>query len=71
MKDIFNINFDIFIRTILLTFSLWLYLSRNPDREDYVAANAILINLVFLSAFILDAYAFFIIKWLIISGKKI
>ena len=26
--------------------------------EDYVAANAILINLVFLSAFILDAYAF-------------
>ena len=26
--------------------------------ENYVAANAILINLVFLSAFILDAYAF-------------
>jgi MATE family multidrug resistance protein len=26
--------------------------------KDYIAANAILINLVFLSAFILDAYAF-------------
>ncbi|WP_440644028.1 MATE family efflux transporter, partial [Candidatus Pelagibacter sp. HIMB123] len=26
--------------------------------EEYIAANAILINLVFLSAFILDAYAF-------------
>ena len=59
MKDIFNINFDIFIRTILLTFSfLWFTYLGTQIGEDYVAANAILINLVFLSAFILDAYAF-------------
>ena len=59
IKNIFNININIFIRTILLTFSfLWLtYLGRQIG-EDYIAANAILINLVFLSAFILDAYAF-------------
>ncbi len=59
MKDIFNINFDIFIRTILLTFSfLWFTYLGTQIGEDYVAANAILINLVFFSAFILDAYAF-------------
>ena len=34
MKDIFNINFDIFIRTILLTFSFFMvYLSRNSNRR--------------------------------------
>jgi MATE family multidrug resistance protein len=49
----------IFIRTILLTFSfLWFTYLGTQIGEDYVAANAILINLVFLSAFILDAYAF-------------
>ena len=59
IKKIFNINFDIFIRTILLTFSfLWFTYLGTQIGEDYVAANAILINLVFLSAFILDAYAF-------------
>ena len=59
MKEIFNINFDILIRTILLTFSfLWFTYLGTQIGEDYVGANAILINLVFLSAFILDAYAF-------------
>ena len=59
IKDIFNININIFIRTILLTFSfLWFTYLGTKIGEDYVAANAILINLVFLSAFILDAYAF-------------
>ena len=59
IKDIFNINLNIFIRTILLTFSfLWFTYLGTQIGEDYVAANAILINLVFLSAFILDAYAF-------------
>ena len=59
IKDIFNINANIFIRTILLTFSfLWFTYLGTQVGEDYVAANAILINLVFLSAFILDAYAF-------------
>ena len=59
INDIFNINLNIFIRTILLTFSfLWFTYLGTQIGEDYVAANAILINLVFLSAFILDAYAF-------------
>ncbi len=66
MKDIFNINFDIFIRTILLTFSfLWFTYLGTQIGENYVAVNAILINLVFLSAFILDAYAFSIIYFFI------
>src|SRR6056300_1081237 len=59
IKDIFAINLNIFIRTILLTFSfLWFTYLGTQIGEDYIAANAILINLVFLSAFILDAYAF-------------
>jgi MATE family multidrug resistance protein len=59
IKKIFDINFNIFIRTILLTFSfLWFTYLGTQIGEDYIAANTILINLVFLSAFILDAYAF-------------
>ena len=59
LKNIFNINLNIFIRTILLTFSFfWFTYLGSQIGEDYIAANAILINLVFLSAFILDAYAF-------------
>ena len=59
IKNIFDINFNIFIRTILLTFSfLWFTYLGSQIGEDFIAANAILINLVFLSAFILDAYAF-------------
>ena len=59
LKNIFNINFNIFVRTILLTFSFfWFTYSGNKIGEDYVAANAILLNLIFLSSFFLDAYAF-------------
>ena len=59
INNIFNINLNIFIRTVLVTFSfLWFTYLGTQIGEDYVAANAILINLVFLSAFILDAYAF-------------
>jgi len=59
LKKIFDINLNIFIRTTLLTFSfLWFTYLGSQIGEDYIAANAILINLVFLSAFILDAYAF-------------
>ena len=59
IKEIFNINFNIFVRTILLTFSfLWFTYLGSQIGEKFVAANAILINLIFLSAFILDAYAF-------------
>jgi len=59
IKNIFNINFNIFIRSVLLTFSFlfFTYLG-NTISEDIVAANTILINLIFLSSFILDAYAF-------------
>ena len=58
IQNIFNINFNIFIRTVLLTFSFlfFTYLG-NRISENVVAANTILINLIFLSAFILDAYA--------------
>ena len=59
IKKIFNINFNIFIRTVLLTFSfLYFTYMGNKISEDVVAANTILIHLIFLSAFILDAYAF-------------
>jgi len=59
IQNIFKINFNIFIRSVLLTFSFlfFTYLG-NTISEDVVAANTILINLIFLSAFILDAYAF-------------
>ncbi|MDC0624325.1 MATE family efflux transporter [Alphaproteobacteria bacterium] len=59
IQKLFNINFDIFIRSALLTFSFlfFTYLG-NTIGEDVVAANTILLNLVMLSAFILDAYAF-------------
>ena len=54
-----KINFDIFVRTVVLTFSfLWItYLGSNLG-EDYLAANAILIQFIILAAFFLDAYAF-------------
>ncbi len=56
---LFNINSDIFIRTLLLTFSfLWIYYLGSKLGEDYVAINAILMQFVILSAFFLDAYAF-------------
>ena len=59
IKKIFEINFNIFIRTILLTFSfLYFTYMGNKISEDVVAANTILIHLIVLSAFILDAYAF-------------
>ena len=59
IQKLFNINFDIFIRSALLTFSFlfFTYLG-NTIGEDVVAANTILLNMIMLSAFILDAYAF-------------
>tara|TARA_B100000886_G_scaffold332072_1_gene284332 strand:+ start:468 stop:1802 length:1335 start_codon:yes stop_codon:yes gene_type:complete len=54
-----NINFDIFIRTILLTFSFfWISYLGSTLGEEYVAINSILIQLIFISSFFLDAYAF-------------
>ena len=56
---LFNINFDIFIRTILLTFSfLWITYQGSKLGEDYLAVNTILIQFIILAAFFLDAYAF-------------
>ncbi len=59
IQKLFSINLDIFIRSALLTFSFifFTYLG-NKISEDVVAANTILLNLIMLSAFILDAYAF-------------
>ncbi len=56
---LFIINFDIFIRTLVLTFSfLWITYLGSKLGEDYLAINAILMQFVILAAFFLDAYAF-------------
>ncbi len=56
---LFNINFDIFIRTLFLTFSfLWVTYMGSKLGEDYLAVNTILIQFIILAAFFLDAYAF-------------
>ena len=56
---LFHINFDIFIRTILLTFSfLWISYQGSILGEDYLAANAILLQFIMVSSFFLDAYAY-------------
>ena len=45
LKNIFNINLNIFIRTILLTFSFfWFTYLGSRIGEDYIAANAILLT---------------------------
>ena len=54
-----NINFNIFMRTILLTFSFfWLTYLGSTLGEEYVAVNSVLLQLIFISSFFLDAYAF-------------
>ena len=54
-----NINFDIFIRTILLTFSFfWVTYLSSTLGEEFVAINSILIQLIVISSFFLDSYAF-------------
>ena len=59
LLKLFNINFDIFIRTLLLTFSfLWVTYLGSKQGEDYLAANTILMQFIILAAFFLDAYAF-------------
>ena len=56
---LFNINFDIFIRTLLLTFSfLWITYLGSKLGEDYLAVNTILMQFIILASFFLDAYAF-------------
>jgi len=57
--QLFNINFDIFIRTIFLTFSfLWVTYQGSKLGENYLAINTILMQFIILASFLLDAYAF-------------
>jgi len=59
LLKLFNINFDIFIRTLFLTFSfLWVTYQGSKLGEDYLAVNTILMQFIILAAFFLDAYAF-------------
>jgi MATE family multidrug resistance protein len=59
VKTIFNINFNIFIRSLLLAFAfLYFTYLGNSISEETVAANTILLNFIMLSAYVLDAYAF-------------
>ena len=56
---LFNINLDIFIRTLFVTFSfLWVTYLGSKIGEDYLAVNTILLQFILLSSFFLDAYAF-------------
>ena len=56
---LFNINLDIFIRTVFLTFAfLWVTYLGSKIGEDYLAVNTILLQFIILSSFFLDAYAF-------------
>jgi MATE family multidrug resistance protein len=59
LLQLFNINFDIFIRTLFLTFSfLWVTYQSSKLGENYLAINNILMQFIILASFFLDAYAF-------------
>jgi MATE family multidrug resistance protein len=59
MFNLFNINSDIFIRTVLLTFSfLWITYQSSKLGENYLAINTLLMQFIMLASFFLDAYAF-------------
>jgi MATE family multidrug resistance protein len=59
LLKLFDINLNIFIRTLFLTFSfLWVTYLGSKLGEDYLAVNTILMQFVIFAAFFLDAYAF-------------
>ena len=59
LLKLFNINFDIFVRTLFVTFAfLWVTYLGSKLGEDYLAVNTILMQFIVLAAFFLDAYAF-------------
>ena len=59
MIKLITINFDIFLRTLLLTFSfLWFTYLSSKLGENFLAVNAILLQFLAMSSFLLDAYAF-------------
>ena len=56
---LFNINFDIFVRTIFLTFAFfWVTYLSSTLGEEFIAINTILLQLIIISSFFLDSYAF-------------
>ena len=57
--QLFNINFNIFIRTILLTFSfLWFTYQSSKLGENYLTINTLLMQFILLASFFLYSYAF-------------
>ncbi len=51
-KKLFHINLDIFIRTVILTFSfLWVTYLSSKLGEDYLATNAILLQFIVFASF--------------------
>ena len=57
---LFNINLNIFIRTLFLTFSfLWVTYLGAKLGEDYLAVNTILMKFIILAAFFLDFCIFY------------
>ena len=59
VKTIFNINLNIFIRSLLLAFAfLYFTYLGNSISDETLAANTILLNFIMFSAYVLDAYAF-------------
>jgi len=56
---LFNINLDIFIRTVFLTFAFfWVTYQSAKLGENYLAVNTILMQFIMLASFFLDAFAF-------------
>ncbi len=54
-----TINFNLFLRTLVLTFSfLWISYMGTKLGEDFLAVNTILMQFIIFSAFLLDAYAY-------------
>ena len=56
---LFKLNLDIFIRTLLLTFSfIWITFLGAKFGEDILSVNTILLQFIIFSSFFLDAYAY-------------
>ena len=54
-----TINFDIFLRTVCLTFAfLWINFLSSKINQEFIAVNTILLHLLTIAAFFLDAYAY-------------
>ncbi len=59
LMKLFNINFDIFLRSVFLLFAfLWITFQSSKLGEEYLAANTLLLQFIMLASFFLDSYAF-------------